>query len=74
MDNHKQQALNSVKILNEILFNNAEKIKIRNHGRLPTWKIVYLDSSAISESFKSWQEVRIFLAGMRRGIAELKWS
>lgn len=62
----KQLVENSINVLNEIEHPNQFEIKIS--GIDPKWKTVYKNNSNISEGFKTWREVAIFLSGFRKAL------
>ena len=76
----KQRAENSLKELNNNLrFTKAAHYEIRFNGKGRLWKTLYEVGFVkaepkipsvinISEGFKTWREVAIFLSGMRKAL------
>lgn len=55
------QELNSLDIMTELY-----RIEIAGAGRL--WKSVWKGKQNISEGFKTWREIAIFLSGFRKAL------
>lgn len=67
MSDDKEMAFNLIAVLNTIT--KDVSYEIVSSGRKPTWETIYVIRkgfrTSLSEGFKTWKEVRVFLSGMR---------
>lgn len=69
----KQRAENSLTEINKNLniksqYRNTYTYEIKTSGKQRLWKTIYLANQNISEGFRTWREVAIFLSGFRKAL------
>jgi hypothetical protein len=63
----KQLVEISLKLIKEIIWPQVN-LEVRTSGSGRLWKSVYKNGTNISEGYKTWHEVSVFISGLRRGL------